>query len=225
MSFCFVKPLQVQRYFFHKLLCNSFAVRNTDFFWYVNFQFQSSLVTFTELFVIKFHEHEVVASPIKFFSPNEMNVLWYPFFHFGCCKYLSLPCLPKSSCPNKHIRPPMIRPPPLLEELSPLGNSRSESKHHILITASYTNSLVHSQTPLFTSFASYSRQNIRKDSHTNIRFDAENTCCRKYWLQSEYSLKIISYWQIFASKYSLRSEYTRKSEFYIQANICIQASI
>ncbi len=75
MSFCFVNPLQVQRYFFHKLLCNSFAVRNTDSFWYVDFQFQSSLVTFTELFVIKFHQHESLASPIEIFSQNEMNVL------------------------------------------------------------------------------------------------------------------------------------------------------
>jgi hypothetical protein len=52
----------------------------------------------------------------------------------------------------------------------------------------------------FASFASYSLQNIRTDSHTNIRFDAKNICCSEYSLQSKYSLKVFSYWRKFDSK-------------------------
>ncbi len=43
---------------------------------------------------------------------------------------------------------------------------------------------------LFASFASYSLQIIRTDSHTYIRFDAKNTCCSRYSLQGKYSLRI-----------------------------------
>jgi hypothetical protein len=53
---------------------------------------------------------------------------------------------------------------------------------------------------LFASFASYSLQNICTDSHTNIRFDAKNTCCSKYLLQNEYLLKTFSYWRILCFK-------------------------
>jgi hypothetical protein len=57
--------------------------------------------------------------------------------------------------------------------------SRNIRKHHLL-----------------ASFASYSLQNICTSSHTNIRFDAKNTCCSKYLLQNEYLLKTFSYWRI-----------------------------
>jgi hypothetical protein len=66
-----------------------------------------------------------------------------------------------------------------------------------------------------TIYSNHSLQNIRRDSHTNIRFDAKL-----------YSLKIFLYCRIFASKYSLRSEIrTTFCEFHIQANIRIQYSL
>jgi hypothetical protein len=84
---------------------------------------------------------------------------------------------------------------------------------------------------LFASFASYSLENIRTNLHINIQSDAKNTCCSEYSLQSEYSHKIFTYWQIFASKYSFRSEYLQNfmqishSREYSLANIRIQANI
>jgi hypothetical protein len=59
----------------------------------------------------------------------------------------------------------------------------------------------------------------------------KNTCCSAYSLQSEYSLKIYSYWRMFASKYSFISEYLQNfqrishSNEYSLANIGIQANI
>ncbi len=81
------------------------------------------------------------------------------------------------------------------------------------------------------SFASYLLQNIRTDLHTNIRFDAKNTCCSEYSLQSEYLLMIFSYWRIFAPKYSFRSVYLQNykpishlSEYSL-TNIRIQGNV
>jgi hypothetical protein len=72
---------------------------------------------------------------------------------------------------------------------------------------------------LFASFASYSLHNIRTDSPTNIRFDAKNSSCSEYSLQSEFPLIIFSCWRIFAPKYLFRSEDLQTlSEFHIQAN-------
>ncbi len=77
---------------------------------------------------------------------------------------------------------------------------------------------------LFASFTSYSLQNIRTNSHTNIRFDAKtNTCWRKYLLQKKFSPHIFSYWRIFALKYSFWSESLQDfRKFHIQANICLK---
>jgi hypothetical protein len=108
---------------------------------------------------------------------------------------------------------------------------RSESRRIWFLFASYSQVSVHSQTPFFASFESYSLQNIRTDSHTNTRFDAKNKCRCEYSLQSEYTLKILSKWRIFASKYSFRSEYSQNfkrishpSEYSL-ANIRIQENI
>ncbi len=79
---------------------------------------------------------------------------------------------------------------------------------NLFLFASYSHVSVYS-VYFFTSFASYSLKKIRTHSHTNIRFDAKNTCCSEYSLQKEYSLKIFLYWRIFASKYSVRSEYSQ----------------
>jgi hypothetical protein len=84
---------------------------------------------------------------------------------------------------------------------------------------------------LFASFASYSLQTVCTDSHTNILFDAKKTCCSVYLLQSEHSRTILSYWRIFASLYSFRSEYSQNfqrishSSEYSLTNICIPANI
>jgi hypothetical protein len=59
----------------------------------------------------------------------------------------------------------------------------------------------------------------------------KNTFYIKNSLQSEYSLKIVSYWRIFASKYSLRSKYSQNikrisySREHLLVGIQIQANI
>jgi hypothetical protein len=75
---------------------------------------------------------------------------------------------------------------------------------------------------IFTSFASYSLQNIRTDSHKNVQLSAKNTCCSKYSLQSKYLLKISHTGEYLLL--NICSEVNRKtlSKFHIQANICLQ---
>jgi hypothetical protein len=100
---------------------------------------------------------------------------------------------------------------------------RSEYQRIWILFASYSHVSVYSQISFiriirFIFASKYSHRFAKKYS-----IDAKNTCCSEYSLQSEYSLKIFSYWQIFTSKYSLRSEYSQNvSEFHIQANICLQ---
>jgi hypothetical protein len=61
------------------------------------------------------------------------------------------------------------------------------------------------------------------DLHTNIQFDAKNTCCNEYSLQSKYLSKIFSYWRIFASKFRLEATIRKTfSKFHIQVNIRLQ---
>jgi hypothetical protein len=50
----------------------------------------------------------------------------------------------------------------------------------------------------------------------------KNACCSEYSFQSEYLLKIFSYWRIFASKYLVRISHSNE---YSLANIRIQANI
>ncbi len=59
----------------------------------------------------------------------------------------------------------------------------------------------------------------------------KNTCCNEYLLQSEYSLKIFSYWRIFPAKYSFRNKYSQNfklishSTEYSLANIRFKYSL
>jgi hypothetical protein len=100
-----------------------------------------------------------------------------------------------------------------------------------ILFASYPHVSVYSQKPFiriirFIFSTRYSHRFAYKYS-----IDVKNTCCSEYSLQSEFSLKIFSYWRIFASKYSLRSEYSQNlersshSSEYFLANIRIQAII
>ncbi len=57
---------------------------------------------------------------------------------------------------------------------------------------------------IFPCFCIFAIQNIR----IQIIW-CKKTCCSEDSLQSEYLLKIFSYWHIFVSKYSFRSEYSQ----------------
>ncbi len=79
-------------------------------------------------------------------------------------------------------------------------------------------------------FASYSLQNICTDSHTNIGFDAKTYILHGIFI-SEQIFAIVTYWQIFTSKYLFISEYSQNfrrisySSKYLLKNICIPANI
>ncbi len=69
---------------------------------------------------------------------------------------------------------------------------------------------------LFTSLASYSFQNNRTDSHTNIEFDAANIQFTNFHLRFSHTGTYV-----FASNIRLEANIRETlSEFHIQANIC-----
>jgi hypothetical protein len=103
---------------------------------------------------------------------------------------------------------------------------RSKSKRIWILFASYSHVFGYLQTPficiirfIFTSKCLH----IFKYS-----IWCKNTCCSEYSLQSEYSLRMFSNWQIFVSKYSFRSEYSRNLKRitirFIFAFICIESN-
>ncbi len=64
---------------------------------------------------------------------------------------------------------------------------------------------------LFASFPSYSLQNIRTDSYTNIRFDAKKYIWQRIFASEQifpYDFLLLAN-TVFASKYSFRSEYSQ----------------
>ncbi len=89
------------------------------------------------------------------------------------------------------------------------------------VFTTYFYSLQRESQQIWILFASYSHHSLHvrfkifAQMHTNIRFDAKNTCCSEFSLTSKYSLKIFSYWQIFAKLYA---------KFHIQVKICLQVS-
>jgi hypothetical protein len=96
---------------------------------------------------------------------------------------------------------------------------------------------------IFACFGIFAKTNYSHHSlHTRFKIFAQiriqiydlmqkNTCCNEYLLQSEYSLKIFSYWRIFPARYSFRNKYSQNfkqisnsSEYSLANTYCFKFS-